>query len=226
MIPYYLDEYKTTIWWSAKCGCTTIKNVIHNIIYKRDVKMIHCSDHSFQRNKLNYTNILIVRNPINRLIACYLDKYELWQKMFFNNKDYSFLEFVTKLQKEFPSTMYEHHFARQFEESFEGIELQFFRERGHRFKFDFVYSLESLKFTEFLQKHFQIKCDSVPFLAITKKNERYLVDKAYEVSKPNLPNANNEFPNYKCFLNESIIQIIKDLYLKDYEYMKQYAITY
>ncbi len=223
MRPFHIDNHATTIWWSAKSGCSTIKNCIHKYILQAQPSDIHTKTWNVDFKKLHYKNILIVRDPITRCIACYLDKYEWWKKSIFQ-RDYSFLEFLDQIISLTPD--FEHHVARQFEEEFSSIELTYMLQYKRRFRFDHVYKLEEIHFPTFLQQHFGITLENIDLLHVSKKNADYIVDKAHQIPKPYLLNDKGELPNYSCFLTSEIINKIKQLYQKDYDYMKMYGIIY
>jgi len=232
MIPINLHEYQINVWYSAKCGCSTIKSILQKFIFQSDVEDEHHlpegTGHPFW--KIHYKNILIVRNPATRLIACYLDKYDFLKTKFFQNQDFTFATFVARIESEWSqpnSTFYDHHFARQFEERFEGMELQYVQQYHKRFRFDFVYKLETMDFVWFLKHHFQKEVSEIPHNRnVTKKNNNYYVAGAYAICKPQLLNEKGEACNYECFLNDELKAQIKRIYYKDYMYMAQYGIVY
>jgi hypothetical protein len=128
MYPFYLHDYKTTIWWSAKCGCSTIKHLIYNIILKINPEDFHKDSYTdFDPKYLDYTNILIVRNPIDRIISSYVDKYAQYNERYkLDNPNMNFEEFINLLfekckKEDYDSKnniTYNHHNTPQFSEEF------------------------------------------------------------------------------------------------------------
>jgi hypothetical protein len=223
MRPFHLHKYKITIWWSAKSGCSTIKHILHRFILQDD-HPIHKDTWDLNKDCLHYKNIAIVRDPKTRLVASYLDKYKWWKEQMFDQADYCFLDFVNKIST---TSCFEHHFARQFEEAFLGVELDYMHRFHRRFRFDAVYKLEELNWSAFLKQHFNYDLiDSVPILHTTTKNKDYTVANASTIPKPYLFNEKQELPNYNCFFTTDITTKIEMLYKKDYDYLQIYGIIY
>ena len=83
---FLVDEKKKVIFgWNAKCGCSHLKNLFHFLTDDKfsennnDMKMVH-RDSDYRIPKLldtldKYTIIMVIRNPYERLISGFLDKF-------------------------------------------------------------------------------------------------------------------------------------------------------
>ena len=75
---YFIQPEKKIIWgWSAKCGCTHLKNIIY---FLRDIKVnnVHQLEfwiqYSLPKNIDEYDTIILMRNPFKRLVSGFKDK--------------------------------------------------------------------------------------------------------------------------------------------------------
>ena len=77
---YFLIDYEKQIifGWSAKCGCSHIKNIFWFLKTGKLENKIHTEkDMNKLPNYINhYTTIIITRNPYKRIISGFLDKYK------------------------------------------------------------------------------------------------------------------------------------------------------
>jgi len=77
---YFLIDNKNKIifGWSAKCGCSHIKNIFWFLQNNNTDNKIHITEeyNSIPDDIENYTTIIINRNPYKRIISGFLDKYK------------------------------------------------------------------------------------------------------------------------------------------------------
>jgi hypothetical protein len=230
MFPIYLHDHKITIWWSAKCGCSTIKALIFNHLLKLKLQNLHQKSYTdFDSKYLNYKNILIIRNPINRFISSYNQWFPTYCKMYKLNKNLTFEEFIdvalkareNNLEKKINVSL-NHHLTNQFSEKFDDLEL-YIKENNINFKFDEIIKLEEFDSIEFMKNKFNITINKN--IHDNKKNlnnndfDKFIGNKNYdEIIKIK--------PNYKYYLNDNIINKIRKLHKKDYNELKKYNIIY
>ena len=229
MLPIYLHEYKITIWWSAKCGCSTLKHLIFNIVQKKNLSDVHQNSYfSFFPECINYKNILIVRNPINRFISAYNNFFYTFVEMYNIKKNITFKEFV-KINLESrkncellqgKNISLNHHTINQFGEVFDDLD-RYCVKNNINFKFDEIIKLEDFNEVEFIKKYFNIVLDKEIILNRTeRKNQNIFVfDKIKE-------EIDLIHPDYQYYLNDEIIKDIKEIYKDDYKWLKKYGIIY
>ena len=122
---YFLVDKKLKIvfGWSAKCGCSHIKKIFWYMKNNIDNSIIHTSKErkSLPTDIENYTIILIIRNPFERIISGFLDKYRVnggnvnrWK-----HDTITFSKFVDELLINDWIMIDKHHFTPQTTEKFD-----------------------------------------------------------------------------------------------------------
>jgi hypothetical protein len=121
------EEKKTIFGWSAKCGCSHIKNMFYylqtGIFCEPDQSVHRGKGLDFQplpENLGEYTLILFIRNPYKRLVSGFLDKYNKngeFRGSWTVDAPLKFSNFVDALY--YKSVMIDrHHFTPQTSEHF------------------------------------------------------------------------------------------------------------
>ena len=233
MFPIYIHEYKITIWWSAKCGCTTIKELVFNKLKKLNIvnqSDLHKNTYTkFDPQYLNYKNILVVRNPLKRFISSYKDIFNDYCQMYKINKNLTFSEFVELIYESIKkdnftsnsriNVSFNHHLINQFLESYTNLN-KYCKENNINFYFDEIIKLEEFNSIDCMKKYFHIilEQDIIKNKALKNNNTTFVYNnKIYkEINEIN--------PDYQYYLNENIIKKIKEIYLNDYEEFKKYNI--
>ena len=113
---------KIIFGWSAKCGCSHIKNIYWFLQTDKPTNKIHKNDRSNLPDDIeNYITLIFCRNPYKRIISGFLDKYKknggcrhLWKESYL-----SFSHFVDKLINCDWTTIDKHHFTPQTTEHFD-----------------------------------------------------------------------------------------------------------
>ena len=109
---YFLIDNKNNVifGWSAKAGCTHIVMLFEFLTDRKDKQtqdsflknssLLHTIDNlnSLPVNISKYTIILFIRNPYERLISCFLDKFksngDLYNRLWDKNIPLTFTNFV------------------------------------------------------------------------------------------------------------------------------------
>ena len=125
---FFTDEkLKTVFGWSAKCGCEHIKRIFWYLYNDIIDNLIHKSiEYSDLPNDIeNYTVIIVIRNPYERLVSGFLNKYK--KNGQFRHKWLSeeiiFSDFVDNLLKKKWNLIDMHHFTPQTSEKFDHDKL-------------------------------------------------------------------------------------------------------
>jgi hypothetical protein len=121
---FLIDEKKKVMFgWSAKCGCSHIKKIYWYLQNSIIDNKIHSKKewNNIPNDIENYTTILIIRNPYERIISGFLDKYKkdgqfrhLWK-----HDTLTFSTFVDKLIKNDWKIIDKHHFIPQTNDAFD-----------------------------------------------------------------------------------------------------------
>jgi len=121
---YFLIDKKLKIifGWSAKCGCSHIKKIFKYLCYDKDHTNVHSTGdyNDLPYDVEQYVIILIIRNPYDRLVSGFLDKYNIkkplrkqWPIQYIR-----FCDFVDKLVEKNWDIVDQHHFTPQTTENF------------------------------------------------------------------------------------------------------------
>jgi hypothetical protein len=116
------SKMKVIIGWSAKCGCTHIKILFQYFTNTRAKRYLH--DPAYLNTVLptnldDYTILIILRNPYERLVSGFLDKYQIKGSYFFG--ELTFRSFVHELTTTNFSRINGHHFTPQLSEKWSDI---------------------------------------------------------------------------------------------------------
>jgi hypothetical protein len=120
---FLIDEnLKIIFGWSTKCGCSHVKKIFWYLKTNNEDYKIHTKkeDNGLPNDIQNYILILIIRNPYERLVSGFLDKYRpkgVFRKLW-KDKELSFNNFVNEIIKKNWSVIDNHHFTPQTTEKF------------------------------------------------------------------------------------------------------------
>lgn len=230
---FLIDENKLTIFgWSAKCGCTHIKNIFYFLKYDKFVEENnHVSMHSiFKWSRLSnnildninkFTIIIFCRNPYKRIVSGFRDKYAHNGEIRYkwpDKKNIRFKKFVNQLGNwkyiDF------HHFTPQTSEAF-----NFKITEGKIFK---CFDIENIDY-DFIEKLYNKK---IPSQIINFKGEHVKQDlikdefKTKNIFDLNLDVYNSYKISYKYFYDEEIKEKVYDFYKNDFLLFSKYGIDY
>ena len=120
---FLVDNKKKIIFgWSAKCGCSHVKRIFYFLRDDNINSDIHTLNdiNSIPINIHEYTIIIIIRNPYERLLSGFLDKYHKHGQFRYMYKKniITFNDFINELICENWSVIDKHHFTPQTSEEF------------------------------------------------------------------------------------------------------------
>jgi hypothetical protein len=218
------NKAKIIFGWSAKSGCCHIKNLfcflVHNAIWNES----HVGSYNkLPDNTTDYTIILIVRNPYERLISGYLEKYHhntgtcrrLWK-----HPEITFSLFIDELIKNDYKMIDKHHFTPQTTEEFN-------KEKINNCKNLIIYDLKNINYNNIEQ----IYKKKIPpqILNYRGKHANPYVNK-YENNNPVYNLKMDEYCDYKVpvelYYNETLKQKVYNFYIQDFDFFKEHNIVY
>ena len=219
---FLIDHEKKIIFgWSAKCGCSHIKNIFWFLKNNNIPHDIH--DSSYNKLEIddieNYTTIIIIRNPYKRII----NKYKLNGSFrpCWTLPTLSFSLFVDELVKNKWNMVNKHHFTPQTTEEFDN---KIFLSKNIKF-----YDIENIDY-EYIENLYNKK---IPEWVINKKegHERSNNINSDIVYEKNLFELHiDEFVDcrfdIKYLYNEEIKEKIFNFYKKDFMLFKENGFDY
>jgi hypothetical protein len=220
------DKKKIIFGWSAKCGCSHIKNLFYFFVDDNIDNKIHRNrDVCRLPNKLcEYTIILFIRNPYKRIVSGFLDKYKKngefrnkWKKqvpLTFNN-------FVNELCS--PNHNFKiidkHHFTPQLSEHF--------NQNIYNNKNNIIYDIEKIDYSN-LEKLFNKKIPNEVLNFKGTHTFRGQIDVNYNVYDLPIDTIieQNLKPKTNYFYNDEIKEKIARFYQIDLFFFKLYGFNY
>jgi hypothetical protein len=218
---------KVIFGWSAKCGCSHVKNLFFYLTEGTIHNKLHNGgeSHNLPDNIEEFIIFLFIRNPYKRVVSGFLDKYS-------NNGDFikkwklkiplTFENFINELEKSNFEIIDKHHFTPQLSEKFGLLEQL---KNKKELKPFILYDIENIDYT-YLEEIYQQK---IPIEVIKfRGGHEYKYKDIIDYPVYNL--LTNEFkekkPLTKCFYNENIKEKIDKFYKIDFDFFKSYDINY
>jgi hypothetical protein len=224
---FLVDTNKKIIFgWSAKCGCSHIKRIFWFLKTDKLKNIIHTKrdkDFKLPNDIENYVTIIIIRNPYERIVSGFLDKYKKNGQFRHKWKDsvLSFSQFIDKLINYDWNTIDKHHFTPQTTEQFDKKILL-----SKIIKF---YDIGKINY-EYIEQLYNKK---IPECIINKKqgHERLLnvnVENHYDnyVYNLHIDDYINYNINIKYFYNEEIIKKVFNFFINDFIFFKENGFDY
>ncbi len=216
------NNVKVIFGWSPKCGCSHIKKIYWFLQNDKINNPIHVNN---ERHKLpddihNYTTILVIRNPYDRVVSGFLDKYKEdgqyrkgWKK-----STITFEDFVKELVNENWYVIDEHHFTQQLKQNFNRKQLL-------QSKSLIIYDLAKIDYN-FIEQLYNKKIPQ-SLLEFRGGHER----KAIEILNEYVYDKDmSEYIKYKVptkyFYNNDIKILIEYFYKEDFDFFKEYGFDY
>jgi hypothetical protein len=223
---FLIDSNKKIIFgWSAKCGCSHVKNIFKFLQNNKIDNQIHCHTDC---NKLpsdieNYTTLIFVRNPYKRITSGFLDKYQMCGQFrhLWTYPNLSFTKFVDELVKHNWNMIDHHHFTPQTSEHFDT--------RVCNSKIFKVYDIEKIDY-KYIENLYNTK---IPENVINKQygHERYRFIQEEKVFNTCVSNLSiDEYVkctvDIKYLYNEKIKKKIFEFFKNDFTFFKENGIDF
>jgi hypothetical protein len=213
---------KILFGWSAKCGCSHIKRIFYFLKNKKENSVIHGDkDYSkLPRDIEKYTTIIISRNPYERIVSGFLDKYKpsgsfrhLWK-----HDDITFAKFVEELGKGHWNMIEKHHFTPQTTENFnKSIMLS---------KCIKCYDIKNIDY-KYIEELYNI---NIPERVLTKREgherKNYSESIAHAVFDLEMTDYYDSNVNFKYFYNEDLKNKIYNFYKNDFIFFNEMGLDY
>jgi len=223
IMKFIVDEKNKVIFgWSAKSGCTHIKRIFWYLTTNNENHAVHCPEEygDIPNDIHNYTVILVFRNPLERLVSGYLNKYceyGEFRKMW-SSKSITFEKFVNVLIKNDFSQIEEHHFTPQTSENFN-------KDKLYKSKCLMVYDLNKINY-EIIEKLYDKK---IPKPLIDYRGP-HVNNKTNNLEKNVSSLEMSEYEYYKVavknFYNEDLLKKVTNYYCEDFKFCRLFNIHY
>lgn len=223
---FLVDNNKKIIFgWSAKCGCSHIKYIYWFLQTDNTTTEIHTKldKNILPKDIENYTTLIFSRNPYNRIVSGFLDKYKKTgeYRHYWKYPTLTFSQFVDELVKSNWKIINKHHFTPQTSEDFNGKILL-----SKIIKF---YDISNIDY-QYIEQLYNKK---IPECIINKKygHERKLHININECFDKYVYDLNiDEYIDYnidiKYFYNEEIKEKVFNFYINDFNFFYENGINY
>ncbi len=207
--------------WSAKSGCSHVKKLYKYLSsYEDHIRLFESRNidetcYDFEK----YLLIIIIRNPFERLVSGFLDKYKptghcyhLWN----NNMPLTFKNFVDELIKGDFKMIEEHHFTPQLSEEWS--------DSMRNQKKCIIYEINNIDYNTLESIYnkeipIEIKCNKDN----ENKNTEIIDYPIYDIP---LSEYYNKKPLLKCFYDEDIRKKVEHFYKCDFDFFKEKGFDY
>ena len=216
-------KLKIIFGWSAKCGCSHIKKIFWFLQNNKTDNKIHTNkDTSILPNDIeNYTTILIIRNPYERIISGFLNKYNINGPLrnLWKSKIITFSQFTDELIKNKWEKIDKHHFTPQTTELFDKNIIL----KSKSLK---IYDIKNIDY-KYIEELYNTKIPE-ELLEFKGGHERKTFNKSFKNYIYDLDIM--EYYNYnvdkKYFYNDDIKNKIYNFYINDFIFFKEYGFDY
>lgn len=226
MVWYLVDEKNKVIFgWNAKCGCSHIKKIFYYLTGDKDLNTIHRPSNYIVPKLLDdlnkYTVIMIIRNPYERLVSGFLNKFRKNDeafKMLGNNiiPTFNNLIIYIKDDKYIRNAWFVHHFYPQT-----------YRDPYNILNYDnlIIYDISNIdyNFIEELYKK-KIPDDIKNFRGKQQTGHRPKIDK--DVTNLILSEYEDCRPYTRCFYNDDIKSTVDLIFKDDFDFFRKKGFDY
>jgi len=218
-------KLKIIFGWSAKCGCSHIIKIIYFLMTDNIDSEIHtpkdCNNYITNIDIENYTTILIIRNPYERLISGFLNKYRINGEFrhMWKHKDITFSNFVNELIHKNWNIVDCHHFTPQTTELFDANKIA----RSKTLK---IYDIKNIDYNYIQSLYNKVIPDTL--IQFRGGHERKINTNTFEGPVYNL-NMSAYFDynvSNQQFYNTELKDKVYNFYINDFNYFKQNGFNY
>lgn len=219
------DKNKVLFGWSAKCGCSHIKHIYFYLTTGSVIKNIHTDN---AKNKLpdniqDYTTVIIARNPYERIISGFLNKYRTGGEYrdLYKTSFLSFSQFVDEVINSNWKKIEKHHFTPQTSEAFNEKMLH-----SKDIKF---YDIKNIDY-EYIEQLYNKKLPQyiIDFKGDHTRNQSIKIKTNYDkyVYDLNIDDYIDCIVDTKYFYNQQIKEKIFNFYINDFKFFYKNGIDY
>ena len=218
-----IHDKKLIIFWSPKCGCSTLKTIlaiyfnIHNPIKYSHIHLNEELDELIDKNEdnlkyKNYDLVFLIRNPYDRLASGFMNKYvniTKYKRPHYTSPDNckSFHDFCHILLNN-PKAIDKHHFEPQTS----GKGWHFYNFLGKP-KIKYVFDTKDVNE---IKKLLDLSIEDVKTNYTKKKSEKSSFEKLYFLNYENLRKKKNQ--SYSNLYNSTLKKIVYEIYKNDFDF--------
>lgn len=221
---FLIDKKKRIIFgWSAKCGCSHVKNMFNFLTNKSNTKRLHVGSYNkLPLDHYKYKIIIIIRNPYERIVSGFLNKYCSGKRKLHNisPNQLTFKKFVNELNKNGLTNIDRHHFTPQLSEAW-----------NSKIKIHRIYDIKKIDYA-YIEKLYKTK---IPQEIISfrgrhfgwhyTKNNKPCTEYKYVFNLPYHKYSHTK-PKTKQFYNPRLAAKVAMFYRKDFHFFKSLDFHY
>lgn len=220
------NKQKVIFGWSAKCGCSHVKKLFYYLSKDIDIDIVHSNRQKNNLEKIidlsEYNIIIFVRNPYERLVSGFLDKYSPngeYVKTWIKDEPLTFRNFVNEIYNNKFKIINEHHFTNQLSEGWN------YRLANHEKLF--VLDIKSINYKLLERLYSKRIPDNIMNFRGDHVNNKPKVDlqdkKVYDLLQTEYQDVR---PITRNFYNEDIKNQVNEIYKGDFYFFKFYGLSY
>jgi hypothetical protein len=219
---YYLinEEKKVVFGWSAKCGCSHVKKIFHFLQNGKIDNPIHVKNeyNKLPENINNYILILFIRNPYERIISGFLDKYKKNGECRYAwtiDDPLTFHNFIRMLSIKNYSVINYHHFTQQTSEEFKDVNHPNLT----------IYDIKNIDYA-YIEKLFNVKIpeELINFRGSHENKGTQIVN--YNLCNLHIDDLIDIKPKTSLFYNDYIKNKIDVYYKQDFDFFSKHGFNY